>query len=222
MAVARKTRNRGDFALAGVGLGGIGEEFNDLDFDQILGAPLMAVIKAQIKAAVGTVDFVYKYGFKSGSGGGGMTSTQKAAMFTMKYDRPNADGSVDRGEFSIPFILLVPIPVMRITEFNMHFKAEITRVQVSNESFSFGAGVRGKVGIGYEGLMFGVFVNASYARQQEEGRSETKTYTYDVKLRAGMEQQMPEGYEKLYSTLESAISEQAEGMDAPEEEDSAK
>mmetsp|Transcript_45237 Transcript_45237/g.113868 ORF Transcript_45237/g.113868 Transcript_45237/m.113868 type:complete len:209 (-) Transcript_45237:49-675(-) len=198
----------GGNALAGSNAQGIGKELEDINFDYMIGGPMVAVMKAQLRAAVGTMDFIYKWGFQGGAAAGSSVSNLKPSMMKILYDRPTADGGTEKAEIRIPFILLVPIPCISITGFKMNFKAELVRMEKDALSFSFGAGVSGKVGIGIEGLMVGVWVNASYQHQTKTENSVTRKYTYEVTVEAnrGVDE-APPGYEQLFEVLKTAISE---------------
>ncbi len=67
-----------------------GQELASLDFESMLGGPLVAVINAQAQAAVSTVNSIKELGFKKTAAeepAGGNTSTQEPIYVTFKYPK---------------------------------------------------------------------------------------------------------------------------------------
>lgn len=67
-----------------------GQELASLDFEAMLGGPLVAVVNAQAQAAVSTVNFIKEVGFKktaSEETAGDDTSTEEPIYVTFKYPK---------------------------------------------------------------------------------------------------------------------------------------
>jgi hypothetical protein len=67
-----------------------GQELASIDFESMLGGPLVAVINAQAQAAVSTVNFIKEVGFKRPNAeepAGGDTSTEDPIYVTFKYPK---------------------------------------------------------------------------------------------------------------------------------------
>ncbi len=67
-----------------------GQELASIDFESMLGGPLVAVINAQAQAAISTVNFIKEVGFKKPAAeetAGGNTSTQEPIYVTFKYPK---------------------------------------------------------------------------------------------------------------------------------------
>jgi len=67
-----------------------GQELSSIDFESMLGGPLVAVVHAQAQAAVSTVNFIKEVGFKkpgAEEAAGGDTSTQDPIYVTFKYPK---------------------------------------------------------------------------------------------------------------------------------------
>ena len=67
-----------------------GQELASIDFESMLGGPLVAVINAQAQAAVSTVNFIKEVGFKKPAAeeaAGGNTSTQEPIYVSFKYPK---------------------------------------------------------------------------------------------------------------------------------------
>jgi uncharacterized protein DUF2589 len=67
-----------------------GQELASLDFEAMLGGPLVAVVNAQAQAAVSTVNFIKEVGFKKPAAeedAGDDTSTEEPIYVTFKYPK---------------------------------------------------------------------------------------------------------------------------------------
>jgi len=66
-----------------------GQELSSIDFDSMLGGPLVAVINAQAQAAMSTVNFVKQVGFKKKpeEPAGGDTGTEEPIYVTFRYPK---------------------------------------------------------------------------------------------------------------------------------------
>ena len=66
-----------------------GQELSSIDFESMIGGPLVAVINAQAQAAMSTVNFIKEVGFKkvANENAGGDTSTNDPIYVTFKYPR---------------------------------------------------------------------------------------------------------------------------------------
>jgi hypothetical protein len=67
-----------------------GQELASLDFETMLGGPLVAVVNAQAQAAMSTVNFIKEVGFKKPAAeevAGGNTSTNEPIYVTFKYPK---------------------------------------------------------------------------------------------------------------------------------------
>lgn len=68
-----------------------GQELSTIDFESMLGGPLVAVIKAQAQAAMSTVNFIKEVGFKKDANqqqlAGGDSGTKEPIYVTFKYPK---------------------------------------------------------------------------------------------------------------------------------------
>ena len=107
-----------------------GQELASIDFESMLGGPLVAVVNAQAQSAMATVNFIKEVGFKQPDeteDAGGDTSTQEPIYVTFKYPKelspydpgdPDADPPVpptpavyQTQELTVPILTLLPIPL---------------------------------------------------------------------------------------------------------------
>ncbi|MCM1982968.1 DUF2589 domain-containing protein, partial [Lyngbya confervoides] len=83
---------------------------------QILGAPLSAMVDAEIQAAQTTVEFIERIGFVQDSSGStdGDRHYGDLKTVTFNYSKISVGGEILNFKVEIPVISLVPIPTMQI------------------------------------------------------------------------------------------------------------
>lgn len=191
-----------------------GQELATLDFESMIGGPLIAVVHAQTQAALATVDFIKQVGFKPAANNGGTPEDQttgEPATVTFKYIKkvPKADGSGDdlkNTELTVPFLAMLPIPYLRVEETNIDFLAKINSVEYRqvDANFKIDASLNAKAGWGWGSAR--LKVSTTYQRQTKEGSTVTRDYSMGVKVKA-VQEEMPGGLERLLGILESLIEE---------------
>jgi hypothetical protein len=190
-----------------------GQELSTLDFESMIGGPLIAVVHAQSQAALATVDFIKQVGFKPTTTPGlpeEQTSGEPATI-TFKYKKkvPKDDGSGDDirdTELTVPFLAMLPIPYLRVEETNIDFLAKINSVEYRqvDTNFKLDASLSARAGWGWGSAK--LKVSTTYQRQTKEGSTVTRDYSMGVKVKA-VQEEMPGGLERLLGILESLIEE---------------
>lgn len=190
-----------------------GQELASLDFENLIGGPLIAVVRAQTQAAMATVDFIKKVGFKPATGPQDPTAqaTGEPAMIDFKYIKsmPKADksGFEDKqATLTVPFLTILPIPNLRIEEVFIEFLAKInsTQYQQTDTSLNVTAELEAKAG-----WLFGsarLKVNTSFQRNTKEGSTVTRDYSMTVRVKA-VQEEMPAGMDRMLGILQGLISE---------------
>lgn len=192
-----------------------GQELASLDFENLIGGPLIAVVHAQAQAAMATVNFIKQVGFKPPEGEEVVTptdqSTGEPATVTFKYTKmvPTADGTGEEEktvELSVPFLAMLPVPYLRVEEANLDFLAKINSIQFRKVDTNID--VKGELEA-KAGWLWGsarLKVSTTYQRQTKEGATVTRDYSMGVKVKA-VQDEMPGGLERLLTILESLIKE---------------
>ena len=188
----------------------IGDELASLDFENMIGGPLNAVIKAQAQAAVTSVDFIKAVGFETDSSG----NITGPTMITFTYSKPveTTDSSgittttPQKFELTVPFLTMLPIPFIRVEETTIDFNAKITSVQESSATSSHGLDTEltAKAGWGWGSAK--LKVNYSYKRSTSSSQKVERTYSLAVHVRA-VQDELPAGTERLLGILENNIQE---------------
>ena len=206
-----------------------GQELSSIDFESMIGGPLVAVINAQAQAAMSTVNFIKEVGFKKTSTeeeAGGDTSTEEPIYVTFKYPKeikpyePAVDANpsaippvlakdavaavYEIQELKVPILTILPIPFIRIEETTIDFNAKINSVEYrkTDTSLKVDASLEAKAGWLWGSAK--LKVSTSYQRTTSEGNSVNRTYSLAIHVKA-VQDEMPAGMEKMLSILESVI-----------------
>ena len=212
-----------------------GQELSSIDFESMLGAPLIAVVHAQAQSAMTTVNFIKEVGFKkttNAQNAGDYSETQEPIYVTFKYPKElspyqpavAADSTAtppiaasdavpavyEDQELSVPILTMLPIPFIRMEETTIDFKAKITSVEYrkTDTNFKISAELEAKAGWLWGSAK--LKVNTSYQRSTTAGSNVNRTYSMDVHIKA-VQDEMPAGMEKLLGILENAIISQPVG-----------
>lgn len=196
-----------------------GQELSSIDFESMIGGPLVAVINAQAQAAISTVNFIKEVGFKkpeNEEAAGEDTSTEDPIYVTFKYPKelkpyqpatessPAEAAEYETHELKVPILTILPIPFIRIDETTVDFNAKINSVEYRKTD------TRLKVDSSLEakaGWLWGsakLKVSTSFQRTTQQGNTVKRTYSLAVHVKA-VQDEMPAGMEKMLGILEGAI-----------------
>jgi hypothetical protein len=211
-----------------------GQELASIDFESMLGGPLIAVVNAQAQAAMSTVNFIKQVGFKKKPEevAGGDTGTEEPIYVTFKYPKeltpyqpavaadpgdPSAQpprparpavaavpAVYETQQLTVPILTMLPIPFIRIDLATVDFNAKINSVEFRKTDTNLKVGAELEAKAGW---LFGsakLKVSTSYQRTTSQGSTVDRTYSMAVHIKA-VQDEMPAGMEKLLSILESAI-----------------
>jgi len=206
-----------------------GQELSSIDFESMIGGPLVAVINAQAQAAMSTVNFIKEVGFKKPSteeDAGGDTSTEEPIYVTFKYPKelspyqpaipadPSATPPVaaspavpavyETQELQVPILTILPIPFIRIDETTIDFNAKINSVEYrkTNTRLKVDASTEAKAGWLWGSAK--LKVSTSFQRTTQQGNTVNRTYSLAIHVKA-VQDEMPAGMEKMLSILEGSI-----------------
>ena len=206
-----------------------GQELSSIDFESMIGGPLVAVVNAQAQAAMSTVNFIKEVGFKKPGveqDAGGDTSTEEPIYVTFKYPKeispyvpavpadpaatPPVPGSpavpavYETQELQVPILTILPIPFIRIELTTVDFNAKINSVEYrkTNTDLKVAASLEAKAGWLWGSAK--LKVSTSFQRTTQQGNSVNRTYSMAVHVKA-VQDEMPAGMEKMLGILEGAI-----------------
>jgi hypothetical protein len=205
-----------------------GQELASIDFESMLGGPLVAVINAQAQAAVTTVNFIKEVGFAKPAAeedAGGDTSTELPIYVRFKYPKeispyvpavpaapgppavpasPAVDAVYQTQVLEVPILTMLPIPYIRIEETTIDFNAKINSVEYrkTDTNLKIDAEVEAKAGWLWGSAK--LKVSTSFQRTTQQGNSVDRTYSMAVHIKA-VQDEMPAGMERVLGILEGAI-----------------
>ena len=216
-----------------------GQELSSIDFESMIGGPLIAVVNAQAQAAMSSVQFIKEAGFKrSEDDGPNAQATNEPIYVTFKYPkeitpyRPpveeerDEDGNIvteaqdeqaavwDEMKLTVPILTMLPIPFIRIEETTIDFNAKINSIESRerDSSFQVGGSFEAKAGWGWGSAK--LKVSSSYQSKTRQGSETKRTYSLAVHVRA-VQDEMPAGMERLLGILENAIASQPTSAPPP-------
>lgn len=206
-----------------------GQELSSIDFESMIGGPLIAVINAQAQAAMTTVNFIKEVGFKKKStqdAAGGDTGTEEPIYVTFKYPKelspyqpaipanptatppvagtPAVPAVYETQELKVPILTMLPIPFIRVDLATIDFNAKINSVEYrkTDTNLKVDASLEAKAGWLWGSAK--LKVSTSFQRTTSEGNTVDRTYSLAIHVKA-VQDEMPAGMEKILGILENAI-----------------
>ena len=206
-----------------------GQELSSIDFESMIGGPLVAVINAQAQAAMSTVNFIKEVGFKKPSteeAAGGDTTTEEPIYVTFKYPKelspyqpaipadpsatppvaasPAVPAEYETQELQVPILTILPIPFIRIDLTTIDFNAKINSVEYrkTDTRLKIDSSLEAKAGWLWGSAK--LKVSTSFQRTTQQGNTVNRTYSLAIHVKA-VQDEMPAGMEKMLSILEGAI-----------------
>mgnify|MGYP000250287510 FL=1 len=188
-----------------------GQELANLDFEAMIGGPLISVVNAQAQSSMATVDFIKAVGFDDD---GNLVQT----TFGYKKDvevldaEGNPTGEIAEKDFelSVPFLTMLPIPCLRIEEATVDFNAKISSVQHREVDTNMKIGSELTAKAGWLWGSAKLKTSFSYQRNTRQGNKTTRGYSMAIHVRA-IGDEMPAGTESLLGILENSIKESEKG-----------
>jgi len=192
-----------------------GTELASLNFENLIGSPLVAVIQAQSIAARATTDFIKTVGFDE---------DDKPVYVDFKYPKeispyqpaiPETSPGAGDGKDAVPavyqemkmqvaLLTMLPIPFIKIDKFTMDFNAKITSMETTSQSTD--ASISGSLEVRqrWPSGSAKLNVNAAYKKSTASSSSIERTYSMAIRVEASQDE-MPAGMEKLLNILEGAM-----------------
>jgi hypothetical protein len=182
------------------------QTLSSIDFNSLIGGPLLAGVNASAQAAMATAQYIQTIGFT----GTGSSLTVNTVQFTYATTPPGQTTSVT-SSVTVPLLAILPIPYLRVESMDIDFKAQINSMTSVTNTNSFGvtSTVNGSTGgflSLFESAQFSVSVadtNVNTAVSQQ-----TANYSMDVHVHAGVDP-MPSGMQAVLNILQGMIQSQA-------------
>jgi len=173
----------------------------NLDFHQLLGSPLMAVVQAQGLSARTTMRFIEDVGFQPATQG---STTRKAVLLDFSYTTKGADGTDHQGKISVPLLTMLPLPYLVFESVYIEINIKIassyeTSYSSSSERFSENSSSGGGSWWGGSGSWSSKTSTTSKSSYNSKHKVE-RAFQLKVALQAS-QKEMPEGTHKVLDKL---------------------
>ncbi len=174
-----------------------GREIATLDFPNLIGGPLNAIVEAQAKSAITTANFIKEVAFDDEG---------RAVHVDFKYDRRGPDGRVQENTLSVPFLTMLPIPYLKVETAEVEFNAKISSVRENSVASNFQGELGAELGGDMWAMRASIQAKAAHQKQSSSTEREQRSFDMRVLVKVG-NTDMPPGTEYLLSMLENAIEE---------------
>ncbi len=174
-----------------------GNEISSLDFNNLIGGPLNAIVQAQAKSAITTANFIREVGFDESG---------KVKNVDFKYNKRNEDGADTEFRLTVPFITMLPIPYLTIERASLEFNARINSVNTQSVEKTIGVETEASASGGFWFASVAMTTNYSYQAKTVTTERAERTYEMHVLVEAGAAE-VPSGTDRLLTLLENALKE---------------
>lgn len=182
---------------------------NGIDYSALIGAPLQAAITAQAMAARSTWEFIKEVGLT------GPDDKKEAVNVSFTYVQ---NGQIQR--LNVPILVIVPIPLIEITDVTIDFKASInasaSQATEQSSSSQVAADAEAEAKIGWGPFSLSAKFKASYSSKQDSKATQDSRYsveyTQNVSVKAG-QAGVPAGLAAILQVLTSSVTASSPGGD---------
>jgi len=205
-----------------------GQELSSIDFESMIGGPLVAVINAQAQAAIATTNFIKEVGFKKKevAAGSELTpetqETEEPIYVSFKYPKeivpytpavlddqgvvttPAIEAKYEKQVLEVPILTMLPIPFIRIDEVTIDFNAKINSTTYWQTDTSLKIDTKKQRRAGCFWASARLKVTTSYQRTTTQGKTVNRDYSLQIHVRA-VQDEIPPGMDRLLSILENVI-----------------
>lgn len=185
----------------------VGDKFRGLPIAELIAAPLKAVCDSQRQLAASTYDYIMQIGFNHEQG-----KNPVPRLVEFDLERPVKTGGTVKIGVQAPFLGLVPIPSIMVSDVNIDFQMEVTDTETtkSNTSGEVTTNIEGSYGFLFAKTQ--VKVSGKVSSSRENTRTTNQTAKYQVHV-AARQQQPTEGMSKLMDILSSCVEEITDGTE---------
>ncbi|MCH9680973.1 MAG: DUF2589 domain-containing protein [Deltaproteobacteria bacterium] len=174
-----------------------GNEIATLDFNNLIGGPLNAIVQAQAKSAITTANFIREVGFDENG---------RARNVDFKYNKRNEDGADKEFRLTVPFLTMLPIPYMVIERASLEFNARINSVNTQTVESTVGIETEATASADFWFVSASMSTNYSYQQKTVTSERAERTFEMSVMVEAGAAE-IPSGTDRLLTLLENTIKE---------------
>lgn len=186
-----------------------GKELAALDFAQIIGGPLQAVITAQASAAQLTTKFIQDTAFEPQTGAS--TGPQKLKVVEFDYGQMlnnTSSSTSDAMVIKVPLLTMIPIPFIRVDTMTIDLNVSLHSTNSTHEDneFSTTDSSEGGENLEFEHTSFSASVTDKNTFQNDTIIDDT--YSLHVVVNA-VQDQMPGGMQNVLNIFSNVIQQQS-------------
>jgi len=170
-------------------------DLQDLDFRNILGGPLQAIMDAQQIASRAAIEYINDVAFFIDPA----TGRQNIKTVNYEIERLSSNGTSQISTLVLPLLMLTPVPFLEIATVEIEFTVKLNSVSTTTHSSSFefqsGAGL-------------GASFKASVSSQSSSSSSQQVKQDYSLVVKVGCKQaEAPQGFQRVMDWMERMINE---------------
>lgn len=188
--------------------------FSGLPMHELIGGPLDAACKAQLKLAQATADFIANVGFYDDNG---VSKTRYADFSFAKNIVTGKDelghDIIDKEDvkMSVPMLAIVNIPSLMVDEVDITFDMEVKSSESHTDSLAAEASMSAQAQVGWGPISASVSISGSVSTHQENVRKSDNSAKYHVSVHAA-DTGTPEGLSRVLDIMASVVApEEVEG-----------
>lgn len=184
-----------------------GSALATLDFHNLIGGPLCAVVDAQSQASMTTLAFLSDPRIATKDG--------MIRNVVFKYKKSQPQGEDEDAELQVPILTILPIPFLRVKQTTIKFHAKITGTYTrdTDTTDSGTVTVEDDMNVAMSSGNMHVYgknldtkATFSHTSTTKEGFKEEREYSMDIEVIA-VQDAMPTGLERVLTLLENCIKE---------------
>jgi hypothetical protein len=196
------------------------QDLKSIPLQDIIGAPVSAIVQAEAQAARTALEFIEKVGFVKNPDAPPESSAFDVGALRMVefgYTKPDENGQPAEFSARIPLLALFPIPGIRVKLAKIAFTAKITDVYTeSTQTTETGTGEGTGGGTEEPAFLNAPAVNFRGSLVSSTATDATTTSSYDLNIQLELEQTpLSPGMAKLLTMLDLAISDSKKLPQAP-------
>lgn len=197
------------------GLVNMADQFKGLPMEDLIGGPLDAAVKANVKLAQATADFINNVGFLQKVDKTDPANPKvipgAARMVDFDFERPGVtvdkDGNqirtVESVKLKVPILAIVPIPNLQVDSVDITFDMEVKSSTSEKSSEDKEATLDATAKVGWGPFSVEVKIHGSIATHKENTRTSDNSAKYHVEVHA-TNHGTPEGLARVLDIMASA------------------
>lgn len=191
-----------------------GKELSAVNFEAIIGGPLIAVVRAQGASANETVNFLRAIAFEDGQDGDPNKMKMVEFDFTNILGKRSSAGDFDTtgGDFTIqvPLITIVPIPFLRVESMTIDFNINLHSVQTSkvDNTFDFENKSTVKEDSWWSPVTVDMTTSVTERNTYQNSTTVDDTYSLQISVHA-VQDRLPAGLNEVLNIFTNVVQQQA-------------